>query len=143
MIPYLNKISYISKPFIHYVQRDNSIINNQNARNAEIFEVLDNVIKYYREKNIYEDYKEEIEYTYARYVLCRSFTRMCKIRDKNVKKRLLKEVWENLNTKFPKWKENRFLKEKSIKNLYMRTINYFTFKCYSYIFSIVNIEKFI
>ena len=106
LIPYLNKISYISKPFIHYVQRDNSIINNQNARNA-------------------------------------SFTRMCKIRDKNVKKRLLKEVWENLNTKFPKWKENRFLKEKSIKNLYMRTINYFTFKCYSCIFSIVNIEKFI
>ena len=143
LIPYLNKISYISKPFIHYVQRDNSIINNQNARNAEIFEVLDNVIKYYREKNIYEDYKEEIEYTYARYVLCRSFTRMCKIRDKNVKKRLLKEVWENLNTKFPKWKENRFLKEKSIKNLYMRTINYFTFKCYSCVFSIVNIEKFI
>ena len=38
---------------------------------------------------------------------------------------------------------NRFLKEKSIKNLYMRTINYFTFKCYSCIFSIVNIEKFI
>ena len=143
LIPYLNKISYISKPFIHYVQRDNSIINNQNARNAEIFEVLDNVIKYYREKNIYEDYKEEIEYTYARYVLCRSFTRMCKIRDKNVKKRLLKEVWENLNTKFPKWKENRFLKEKNIKNLYMRTINYFTFKCYSCVFSIVNIEKFI
>ena len=68
---------------------------------------------------------------------------VCKIRDKNVKKRLLKEVWENLNTKFPKWKENRFLKEKSIKNLYMRTINYFTFKCYSCVFSIVNIEKFI
>ena len=37
LIPYLNKISYISKPFIHYVQRDNSIINNQNARNAVFY----------------------------------------------------------------------------------------------------------
>ena len=143
LIPYLTKVSYIDKPFVHYVQRDNSIINNQNAKNAEIFTILDNVIKYYEEKNIYEEYKDEIEYTYARYVLCRSFTRMCKIKDKEVRKKLLEEVWNNLNTKFPKWKENRFLGEKSTKNLYMRTINRFTFKFYSYIFRMIDIEKII
>lgn len=141
LIPHLNKCSYVSKPFIHYVQRKNSIINNQNEKNAEIFTVLENVIKYYKENNLYEEYKEEIEYTYTRYLLCRSFTRICKITNKDIRNRLVKEGWKNLNTKFPKWKRNKYLREKSIKNLYMKTINCFTYKCYAYIFKVINIEK--
>lgn len=141
LIPHLNKCSHVDKPFIHYIQRENSIINNQNERNADIFTVLDNVIKYYKDNNLYEEYREEMEYTYARYLLCRSFTRICKIKDKDTRKKLVKEGWENLNTKFPDWKKNKFLKTKSIKNLYMRTLNEFTYNCYAHIFRRVNIEK--
>ena len=141
LIPHLNKCSHVDKPFIHYIQRENSIINNQNEKNADIFTVLDNVIKYYKDNNLYEEYREEMEYTYARYLLCRSFTRICKIKDKDTRKKLVKEGWENLNTKFPDWKKNKFLKTKSIKNLYMRTLNGFTYKCYAHIFRRVNIEK--
>lgn len=135
LIPYLEKISFLKKPCIHYVQREGSISNLQNERTKEIFDVLDHVINYYKEKNIYDEYKEQLEYIYTRYLLCSSLIRIVKINDKETRKRLLEMTWTNLNTKFPNWKKNNLLKKKNKKNFYMRTLNKFTYKIYSSIFS--------
>ena len=137
LIPHLEKVSFFKKPCIHYIQRENSISNSQNERTKEIFDVLDNVIKYYKENGYYDEYKEELEYTYARILLCSSLKRMCKIKDKEKKEKLLNTTWENLNTKFPNWKENKILKNKSWKNRYMKSVNKFTFKIYCKLFSIL------
>lgn len=135
LVPYLNKVSFVKEPFIHYIQRDNSISNSQDERTKEIFEVLDNVIDYYKEKGLYEEYKKELEYTYTRLILCSSLLRMVKIRDKNIRKGLLNKTYENINTKFPSWRNNKILKSNNtLKNLYMRSINKFTFKIYCVIF---------
>lgn len=135
LIPYLEKVSFLKQPCIHYIQRENSISNSQNERTKEVFDVLDHVIDYYKEKNIYDEYKQELEYTYTRYLLCSSLLRMVKIRDKKVRKELLDKTWKNLNTKFPNWKENSILKtNKNKKNLYMKTVNKFTYKIYCKIF---------
>lgn len=138
MVPYYNKVSFVKEPLIHYIQRESSISKVQNERTKEIFEVLDNVIKYYKNKNLYNEYKNELEYTYTRLLLCSSLFRMVKIKDKKVKKELLNTTWTKLNEKFPNWKKNKILKEnKSMKNLYMKTINKITYKIYCAIFSIV------
>lgn len=135
LIPYLDKISFLKKPCIHYIQRENSISNSQNERTKEIFEVLEHVIDYYKENDLYDDYKEELEYVYTRYLLCSSLLRIVKIDDKVVRKKLLNKTWENLNTKFPNWKNNKVLKRnKSMKDLYMKTVNKFTYKIYCKIF---------
>ena len=135
LMPYLNKVSFLKKPCIHYIQRDNSIANTQNERTKEIFEVLENVLIYYKEQKIYEEYKNELEYIYTRFLLCSSLLRMVKIVDKEVKKELLDQTWKNLNTKFPNWKNNEILKKnKSGKDLYMKTVNRFTYKIYCQIF---------
>ena len=134
ILPYINKVAYVRKCFIHYVQRHGSISNTQNKRNEEIFTVLENVISYYKRNNIYDEFKDELEYIYARYLLCSSFLRIVKIKDKNIKKELLKKTWKNLNTKFPNWRENKILKEnKNMKNLYIKSVNKFTFNIYSHI----------
>ena len=39
LVPYLNKVSFLKKPCVHYIQREGSISNNQNERNKEIFDV--------------------------------------------------------------------------------------------------------
>ena len=138
LIPYVEKISILNKPFIHYIQRGNSISNTQNERTKEIFDVLDNVIKYYKEKNLYEEYKEQLEYVYVKTVLCRSLLRMVKINDKDIKSQLLKRTWENVNTKFPEWKKNPILKKnKSLKDLYLKTTNKITYKIYCKILSLI------
>lgn len=138
LIPFINKFAYVDKPFIHYVQRKGSIANVQNERTAEIFTVLDNVIEFYKKNNIYEKYRDELEYNYARYLLCSSLKRMCKIKDKTIREKLLTESWERLNLNFPNWKENVILKTVNIgKNKYMRTVNKSTYKIYSKILEII------
>ena len=138
LIPFVNKFAYVDKPFIHYVQREGSIANVQNERTAEIFTVLDNVIEFYKKNNIYEEYRDELEYNYARYLLCSSLKRMCKIKDKTIREKLLTESWERLNSNFPNWKENVILKTVNIgKNKYMRTVNKSTYKIYSKILEII------
>ena len=96
---------------------------------------MDNVIKYYKENNLYEEYKTELEYTYARLLLCSSLFRITKIEDAKIRKQLLNETWTRLNNEFPNWKKNNLLKKKNKKNFYMRTLNKFTYKIYSSIFS--------
>ena len=138
LIPFINKFTYVDKPFIHYVQREGSIANVQNERTAEIFTVLDNVIEFYKKNNIYEKYRDELEYNYARYLLCSSLKRMCKIKDKTIREKLLTESWERLKLNFPNWKENVILKTVNIgKNKYMRTVNKSTYKIYSKILEII------
>ena len=132
LIPSLDKISFVKEPLVYYIQRDTSLANTQNERTSEIFTVFDNVIEYYKQNEIYEEYKEELEYTYARILLCSSLKRITKIKDKEVKENLINQTWENLNKKFPVWKKNIYLKEnKTFKNLYMKSINKFTYKIYS------------
>lgn len=138
LIPFVNKFAYVDKPFIHYVQREGSIANVQNERTAEIFTVLDNVIEFYKKNNIYEKYRDELEYNYARYLLCSSLKRMCKIKDKSIREKLLTENWERLNSNFPNWKKNVILKTVNTgKNKYMRTINKTTYKIFTSIFVLI------
>lgn len=129
LLPSLNKISFVKKPMVHYVQRNNSIANTQNERVKEIFEIWENIFKFYKESNLFEEYKEELEYTYARFLLCSSLLRIVKVTDKNIRKKLEKRTWEELNTKFPNWKKNKRLKrEKGLKNTYLKLINKRNFK---------------
>ena len=138
LIPHLTKVSYIDKCFIHYTQRENSIANVQNAKTSEIFTILDNVISYYKENNLYKGYEDELEYNYARYLLCSSLKRICKIQDKETREKLTKKTWENLNLKFPNWKNNKIINTvNSGKNTYMKTINKFTYKIYTKLFRII------
>lgn len=107
----------------------------QNERTKEIFVVLNNVIKYYKELGIYEEYKDELEYVYTRYLLCSSLLRMVKIKEKKTRKEILNLTWENLNKNFPNWKCNKILKKnKSIKDKYIKSVNKFTYEIYCFIF---------
>ena len=137
LIPFLEKVSFCKTPMVHYIQRDGSISNVQNKKNAEIFDVMEHVIDYYKENNIYQEYYQELEYVYVRYAFCSSFLRIVKIKDKNIKKQLLNMTWNNVYTKFPNWKKNKILnKEKSKKNMYLKSINRITYKIYGKLLSI-------
>ena len=137
LIPYLDKVSFLKKPCIHYIQREGSISNNQNERNKEIFDVLEHVIDFYKENNLYDEYKDELEYVYIRYAFCSSLLRIVKIKDEFVQRKLLDLTWEKVNTTFPEWKKNPVLKsKKDLKSIYLKTITKFTFEMYSTLFSL-------
>ena len=136
IVPHLSKMGAVRKPFVHYIQRGDSISNTQNEKTKDIFTVLDNVLNYYKENGLYDQYKEVLEYRYTRYLLSSSLLRITKIPEKEIRNKLLKMTWEKLNSTFPKWKKNKILKTgKDSKKLYMRTVNKITFKLYSFIFA--------
>lgn len=126
IVPYLYKISFVKETLVHYVQRESSIANTQNERTGEIFKIWENVLNYYIENNIFNEYRSELEYSYTRILLCSSLKRITKVEDKKVRKALIKLTWQNLNKKFPHWKQNKYLNStKSFKNLYLKSINKF------------------
>lgn len=137
LVPYINKVSFVKKSMVHYVQRANSIANTQNTRTKEIFKILDNVLSYYKEGNLYDEYKDELEYTYVKFLLCSSLKRICKIADKIERKNAQKETWENINIKFPNWRKNQILKKKCLKNLYIKSNNKITFKIYCFFLHLI------
>ncbi len=138
LLPTLNKIGFVKTPMVHYIQRSNSIANTQNERVKEIFQIWDNVLKFYKENNLFEEYKNELEYTYTRFLLCSSLLRIVKVADKNIRKELEQRTWKELTTHFPNWKQNPILKkEKGLKNLYLKTVNNLTFKVLCKIFEII------
>ena len=137
LVPYIEKIGFLKKACVHYIQRENSISNLQNERTKEIMDVLNHVISYYKEQDLYDEYFDELEYTYTRLILCRSLLRMCKIKNKQVRKEILSITWKSLNEKFPNWKKNKILrKNKSKKDLYMKTVNNITYGIYTKIFAL-------
>lgn len=126
IVPYLDKISFVKETLVHYIQRESSIANTQNERTGEIFKIWENVLNYYIENNIFNEYRSELEYSYTRILLCSSLKRITKVKDKKVRKALIKLTWQNLNKKFPQWKQNKYLNStKSFKNLYLKSINKF------------------
>ena len=142
LIPEINKLDYIKEPLVYYVQRKTSISKKQSEKNGDIFIVLDNVIDYYKSNNLYDKYKSEIEYMYVRFLLASSFLRIVKIKDKNIREELLNKTIDSIDTKFPNWKKNKILKKnKTLKNIYILTVNKVTFKIYSKIFGILRVIK--
>ncbi len=96
LLPYLNKISYIPKPFIHYVQRKDSISNSQNKNVEYIFDILNNINNYYRKNGIYDEYKKELKYMRMRILLGSSLKRILKIGDRKLKWKMIKKTIKNL-----------------------------------------------
>lgn len=144
LVPFINKVSFVKKLCVHYVQREGSISNSQNERTKEIFEVLENVINFYKEKEIYDKFKTQLEYLYVRYAFCSSLLRIVKIQDETVQENLLNLTWQNVNEKYPNWKQNEIIKKGEglnfrykMYNLYMKTLNKYTYKIYTTLLSLL------
>jgi glycosyltransferase involved in cell wall biosynthesis len=143
LVPYIHVIGFVKEPLYHYIQRNDSICHIQNEKTRDMFDVLDNVVSYYKKKGFYEEYKEQLEYVCIRYLLGSSFLRITAIYDKETREKILEENWRYLNTRFHDWKRNYILRtSKSPKDIYFRTTNNFTYKIYSDFFNLINTNKF-
>ncbi len=127
-VPYINKIEYICEPLYHYVQRKNSISNNQDSRVSDVYKVLIQLYDVYKNRKLFKNYIDEIEYLYIRTILGTSYKRASKIREKEIRKKILEEGWKLLNDKFPNWKKNKYLKKNTLMHIYFKNLNYFLYK---------------
>ena len=85
--------------------------------------VFKGIVEYYKEKGLYEEYIEEIEYVTTRFFLGNSYLRACRINDTNIRKETLEKGWKYLNEAFPSFKDNKYLELPGKKNRYFKNIS--------------------
>ncbi len=129
LVPHIRSYAYVEQASIYYVQRSNSINNKQTRKTMQIIDILEHIRSYYHDIHVYDEYKEALEYLYARILLCSSFARMCRIPDKRERTEALKSNWMALTDNFPKWHDNPYIRQQQTRNArFMRAMNGFTYK---------------
>lgn len=133
MITKLNSIKEINVvPIygIHYVQHKGTITSNYDEKIEEIITSYDDVIKYYKQYGNYSLYSKELEYKFVRNLLCSFLIKTLKISDRKIKHRILNRFWNEINSRFPLWRKNGYIRGKGGVNFYLRCINKYTFKLF-------------
>ena len=121
-IPYIRKSAYIDEHFVYYFLRGNSTMNaNKSRKVADIFAVLTDIISFYKKKNFYNEYKDELEYFCVKIIFCSSLSRIGRVKDKKLRKELINKSFDFVNTYFPQYKKNMYFSGKT--GLYIKCIN--------------------
>ena len=114
LVAYTKKIGFINQAFYHYLQRDESIMNQQNLhpKYKDIFKAFDDISEKFQRKGLYEKYYDELEYLYITHLQRSAVLRFVGM---NGAEQYLKEIHEIMNAKFPRWIKNKYLKQSSWK----------------------------
>lgn len=105
---YTKKIGYTNKAYYHYVIREGSSMKQikYNKKMEDIFFVMNNLTS-----KISDEYKEELEYLYIEHLLYGATLRFLKFN----KKEMLLKIQNIMKEKYPKYRNNVYYKNKSIK----------------------------
>lgn len=108
------KVGFLEEPLYHYVQRNNSIMNQQrfNERLLDIFKVTDHVKSIFEEKGLFEEFHDEIEYLFLIHLLRSATLRFIQYNDTEI---YLKQINETIKKQFPEWKRNKYFRQSNIK----------------------------
>lgn len=124
VLPYSNKLlTTIHEPLYYYRQRSGSIMTKPDRRILDLHKIYSNIVAYYKEKQIYEEYKDTIEYKYLKTTCCNFLKRMLAIKDKSFRREIIEESWCLFCNAFPNWRKNPYLKSFSFINVYLRLMS--------------------
>ncbi len=124
LIPHLNSIGYVDDCFYQYIQRENSITYTYSDKLTNINLVMEKILEYYKKKGFYDEYKNELEYIYVRYMFATYIKRLSKAKDKKRFKQGVEFAIECVNKNFPNYKKNIYLNQrKCFKNIYLKNFN--------------------
>ena len=114
------RIASVAKPMYHYVQRMRSLSTKLDpGRYLQRLRSFDEVISYARRHDLYDAYKDEIEFLYVK----KAYLMACKTYLDNEKKpdpNVLKELSATLTEKVPGYKDNPYLRRKPKLRLAVR-----------------------
>lgn len=120
------KIGYINEVYVHYRQREGSIMNSTKSKRLfEIFNIINSVVENFKKENLFDLYRDEIEYLSIEHL---RFYGMFRFIRSNIFKELYLESNKFMTENFPDWKNNKYIKNLSLKNRIF--INYFNLYTY-------------
>ncbi len=123
LYPSINSIGVVKEPLYYYLQRPNAITNTFDKRLYDYIYNWNGIIDYYKKNNLFETYKDELEYSYVRYIFATFIKRATKLNNKKEYDNAVDEAIKNVNKNFKDYKKNKYLKNLKLKNLYLRFFN--------------------
>lgn len=120
VLPFANMVPVtVHEPLYYYRQRSGSIMSKPDRRILDLHKIYANIIAYYKDKGLLDEYKEAIEYKYLKTTCCNFMKRMLAINDRKFRDDVIDESWKLFNNAFPEWRKNTYLKEFNFINLYL------------------------
>lgn len=108
--------------YYEYLQREDSITYTYSDKLYDMVNNFDSIIDYYKDNKIFEEYREELEYTFVRYSFATFIKRLAKCKDKKKFNEGVSYVLDKAHKYFPEYKKNKYL-NKSKKGLYLKYFN--------------------
>lgn len=123
LIPYVKSIGVVHEHLHQYVQRQGSIMTTYDER---IYHYIDNwngIINFYKNKNIYNEYKNELEYCYVRYIYATFIKQATRLNLEDFDKAVSIAI-KNVKENFPSYRTNKYFYS-SLKGIYLILFNKF------------------
>lgn len=115
-----NKVELVNIPFMHYVHfREDSITNQFDMRVFDIFKSVENIVTHYKTQGAFDATAEELEYICIRHIAARiKHLRLAPSREIGL--RYIREMIAFLNSNFPNWRRDRYMKASSRASLHAK-----------------------
>ena len=124
LVPFVKKIGFNNKGYLHYVQQDNSITHTDPYRVKHMMPIFDIIVNYYQDKGFYDEYAEALEYLHIKFFLGSCFRYACQIKNTKERNATIKLGYDYLVRRYPNWKNNRYLQSLGgLKNRYFKMIS--------------------
>lgn len=109
-----NNVSYVDKALFTYVIHNDSSIRSYTDEQLDTIKAIDSIVKYAKDNNKYEEFKEKIEYVAVDHILVGTISRILNM--SNYKESSIKKCINYIDNNYPDWKNNRFVKENILDN---------------------------
>lgn len=124
----INNIGVINKPLYYYYTRNDSKTHTYNESWYKLLDNLDIIIDKYKNTNNYLLYKNELEYMYVKYSLGTFLKKISKCSNIEEFTKSYNYAINKLNSAFPEYKNNFYLKKVSVRNIYFSNVDRFSIK---------------
>ncbi len=111
---YTDKVAFVDEPLYNYRQRQNSVLHQKgwNPHSLDIFAALAILLEKFKEAGKFEEYYDELEYFVIWNLLIDSAKDFYGHKEGKIGQ---KQTRETLKRTFPKWRKNRYLRQKPLK----------------------------
>lgn len=137
-LPYIKKHAYLDEKLVYYsVRQSSTMTKNLGAKVGDIFNVLYDIMDFYHRKNIFNEYKDELEYFCVKIAFCSNLSRIGRVKNGYLRKELFAKTFRFVDKFFPDYRKNRFFTGKI--GMYIKSVNKFNCGIYAKVLSKVMI----
>ncbi len=126
ILPYIKSIGVVKEPFNQYLQREGSISKSTDNKLYNYIDNWNGIVKFYKEKKLYNKFYKELEYSYVRYLYA-TFIKQASNFEKKEFNNAVDEAIKNVKKEFPKYRRNKYFYV-SLKGIYLLMFNRFLAK---------------